>query len=259
MAIRGIKLNNAASFERARRAGKLAAETLDFITPYVKPGVTLNELDNLCHCFIIDNNAVPAPLGYHGFPKSNCISVNEVVCHGIPSNRSLKNGDIVNIDVTVILDGWHGDASRMYIAGRAGTKAKELCNITYDCLLAGINAVKPGNHIGDIGYAIQSLAERNRYSVVLEYTGHGINEIFHDEPFIPHYGVRGSGLLLQPGMIFTIEPMINAGTRNVILLEDGWTVVTKDGSLSAQFEHMVGVTQDGCEIFTLSPKGLHFP
>lgn len=256
---RNVKLHDSTAFARARRAGRLAADTLDFITPYVKPGISLNELDYLCHCYIIDNGAIPAPLGYCGFPKSNCISVNDVVCHGIPSDRKLNDSDIVNIDVTVILDGWHGDSSRMYVAGHAGTRFLGLCDTAYDCLQAGIKEVRPGNHVGDIGYAIQTLAESRGYSVVREYSGHGIGEIFHDDPFIPHYGLRGSGLLLQAGMIFTIEPMINLGKSDVQLLNDGWTVLTTDGSPSAQFEHMIGVTDDGCEIFTLSARGLDRP
>lgn len=256
---RSIKLFDAVGFEYARRAGRLAAETLDFITPYVKPGISLNELDYLCQCYIEDNGAIPAPLGYHGFPKANCISVNDVVCHGIPDNTILKDGDIVNIDVTPIVDGWHGDSSRMYIVGAAGTESIRLCDITYDCMMAGIAAVKPGNHIGDIGYAIQDLAESRGYSVVRQYTGHGVNTIFHDDPFIPHYGMKGTGIPLTPGMIFTIEPMINLGGPDVKPPEKDWIVRTADGSLSAQFEHMVGVTESGCEIFTSSLNGLDKP
>ena len=237
-----MKRFGAAGFKKARRAGKLAAETLDFITPYVKPGISLNELDYLCQSFIEDNDAIPAPLGYYGFPKANCISVNDVACHGIPDDTILKDGDIVNIDVTPIVDGWHGDSSRMYVAGHAGTEPLRLCNVTYDCLMAGITEVKPGNHIGDIGYAIQYLAESQGFSVVKQYNGHGVNTIFHDDPFIPHYGKKGSGLELVPGMIFTIEPMINIGRADVNPPEQNWIVRTTDGSLSAQFEHMIGVT-----------------
>lgn len=256
---RSVKLHDAEGFARARRAGRLAAETLDFITPYVRAGVTLNELDYLCQCFIEDNGAIPAPLGYRGYPKANCISVNYVVCHGIPDDTVLQSGDILNIDVTVKLDGWHGDTSRMYAVDPAGTTALQLCDITYDSMMAGIQQVKPGNHIGDIGYAIQTLAESHGYSVVKEYTGHGINTIFHDDPYIPHWGLPGTGLEIVPGMIFTVEPMLNIGSDDVELLSDNWTVLTVDRSLSAQFEHMIGVTESGCEIFTLSPKGLDKP
>jgi methionyl aminopeptidase len=257
---RSVKIHDSTGFARARQAGHLAAATLDYIAPYVTPGITTGELDDICHNYIKKNGAIAAPLGYRGFPKANCISVNHVVCHGIPSSEKyLQDGDILNIDVTVKLDGWHGDSSRMYIAGRAGTKARKLCDITYDCLMAGIAQVKPGAYVGDIGHAIQTLAESKNYSVVREFTGHGIGEIFHDDPYIFHYGVRGSGMQLVPGMIFTIEPMINAGKPDVKVLQDNWTAVTRDRSLSAQFEHMIGVTDSGCEIFTLSPTGLHKP
>lgn len=259
MQIRSIKLHGPIGFGRARQAGQLAAETLDFIAAYVKPGVSLNELDRLCQSYIEERDAIPAPLGYRGFPKANCISVNNVVCHGIPNESLLKDGDIVNIDVTPILNGWHGDSSRMYIAGTASTESVRLCDVTYECLMAGIAEVKPGNYIGDIGFVIQELAESNGFSVVREYSGHGIGEIFHDEPFIPHWGVRGTGIKLVPGMIFTIEPMLNFGKQYVRVLPDKWTVVTTDNSLSAQFEHMIGVTETGCEIFTRSPRGLDKP
>lgn len=259
MKTRSIKFFNDDDFVRARRVGQLAASTLDFITPYVIPGVSLNHLDYLCQCYIEDNGGIPAPLGYHGFPKANCISVNHVVCHGIPDDTVLNDGDIVNIDVTPILDGWHGDSSRMYIVGHAGTTSVKLCDTAYDCLMAGILEVKPGNHIGDIGCAIQTLAEHRGYSIVEKYYGHGVNTIFHDDPLIPHYGEKGSGFQIKPGMIFTIEPMINAGKADVRVLNDGWTVVTQDNSLSAQFEHTVGVTTTGCEIFTKSLKGLDKP
>jgi methionyl aminopeptidase len=257
---RSVKIHDSTGFDRARKAGRLAAATLDHITPFVKPGITTAELDDICHDYIKQNGAIAAPLGYRGFPKANCISVNHVVCHGIPSSEKyLQDGDILNIDVTVKLDGWHGDSSRMYIAGRAGIKARKLCDITYDCLMAGIAAVKPGSHLGDIGHAIQTLAESKNYSVVREFTGHGTGEIFHDDPHVFHFGNPGEGLELATGMIFTIEPMINVGGPEVKILKDGWTAVTRDRSLSAQFEHMIGVTDTGCEIFTSSPAGLHKP
>ncbi len=250
---RSIKLHDDAAFEGMRRAGKLAAETLDMITHEVKPGVTTETLDRLCHDFIVDHGAVPAPLGYRGFPKSICTSINHVVCHGIPGEKRLQKGDILNIDVTVILDGWHGDTSRMFFAGKPPVKARRLVDITYDAMMRGIAAVKPGAHLGDIGHAIQSYAEAERCAVVRDFCGHGIGRVFHDAPNILHYGAAGEGLTLKPGMFFTIEPMINLGTWQVKLLKDGWTAVTKDRALSAQFEHSVGVTEDGHEIFTLSP------
>ena len=235
---------------------------LDYITNYVKPGVTTNELNDLCHKKIIENNAIPAPLNYKGFPKSICTSINHVVCHGIPSDKKLKDGDIINIDVTVIVDGWHGDTSRMYYVGnmKKSLKAKLLTQVTYDCMMLGINQVKPGARLGDIGYAIQNYAEKKGYSVVRDYCGHGIGKVFHDDPNVMHYGKKNTGLELQEGMFFTIEPMINIGSAQTILnKQDGWTVTTKDKSLSAQFEHTIGVTKDGYEIFTKSPKSLDFP
>ncbi len=247
-------------FEKMRAAGKLAAEVLDFITPYVKVGVTTDHLNKLCHDKIIENNAVPAPLNYRGFPKSICTSINHVVCHGIPSEKELKNGDILNIDVTVILNGWHGDTSRMYYVGEPSIKAKRLTQVTFECMMLGIEQVKPGNTLGDIGHAIQSYAEKHGFSVVRDYCGHGIGRIFHTEPNVVHYGKKGSGMVLEEGMFFTVEPMINAGRYETLLSKhDGWTVTTRDKSLSAQFEHTVGVTKDGVEIFTASPKGLDFP
>ena len=254
-----IKLHSEAAFAGMRRAGKLAAETLDFIGPHVRPGITTGELDDLCHQFIVDHGAVPAPLGYHGFPKSICTSVNHVVCHGIPGDKRLEDGDIVNIDVTVIVDGWHGDTSRMYWAGDVGVKARRLCEITYDAMMLGIEAVKPGATTGDIGMAIQRLVEKERFSVVRDFCGHGVGRVFHDSPNILHYGESGTGTVLKPGMFFTVEPMVNAGKWQVKMLNDGWTAVTKDRSLSAQFEHTVGVTETGVEIFTLSPTGQHKP
>ncbi len=257
--IHSITFHDAKGFEGMRRAGRLAAETLDFITPYVKAGVTTGELDRLCHDFIVNHGAVPAPLNYRGFPKSICTSVNHVVCHGIPGEKKLRDGDILNIDVTVILDGWHGDTSRMFYIGKPGVKARRLVEITYECLMRGIAQVKPGATLGDIGHAIQSHAEAQRYSVVRDFCGHGLGRIFHDAPSILHFGKPGEGITLQEGMFFTIEPMINAGGYDVKILDDGWTAVTKDRSLSAQFEHSVGVTAEGCEIFTLSPTGLVCP
>lgn len=255
-----IKIHSKADFESMRKAGRLAAETLDFITDYIKPGVTTNTLNDLCHDFIVKNGALPAPLHYKGFPKSICTSINHVVCHGIPNDKLLKDGDILNIDVTVILDGWHGDTSRMYYVGNVGIKAARLIQVTYDAMMLAIEQVKPGAHVGDIGHAIQSYVEKYHYSAVRDYTGHGIGRIFHDEPTILHYGKAGSGVALEEGMFFTIEPMINTGKPDTIVSKlDGWTVTTRDKSLSAQFEHTIGVTSTGYEIFTLSPKHLVYP
>jgi methionyl aminopeptidase len=255
-----IKIHGAAEFEGMRRAGRLAAETLDFITPYVKPGVTTDELDRLCHGFIVDHSAVPAPLGYRGFPRSICTSVNHVVCHGIPGERRLMDGDIVNIDVTVILDGWHGDTSRMFYAGdKIPLKARRLVDVTFESMWQGIEAVRPGVRLGAIGAAIQRHAEGARFSVVRDFCGHGVGRIFHDAPSVLHFGKPEDGPVLREGMFFTIEPMINAGRHEVKILSDGWTAVTKDRSLSAQFEHTVGVTADGHEVFTRSPAGLERP
>ena len=255
-----IKLHGEAAFAGMRAAGRLAAETLDYITPFVEPGVSTARLDQLCHDFITGRSAVPAPLGYRGFPKSICTSVNHVVCHGIPDEKKvLQQGDILNIDVTVIVDGWHGDTSRMYYVGDVGVKAKRLCDITYEAMMRGIAVVKPGARTGDIGYAIQSFAEKERCSVVRDFCGHGLGKVFHDAPNILHYGERGTGVELKEGMFFTVEPMINLGKWQVKMLNDGWTAVTKDRSLSAQFEHSVGVTATGVEIFTISPAGLHKP
>lgn len=258
----GIPLHGPRAFEMMRLAGKLAAETLDYITPFVVPGAVTEELDRLCHDFITKNGAIPAPLGYKGYPKSTCISINEVVCHGIPDERPLREGDIANIDVTVILDGWYGDTSRMYWVGPAddiAIKAKRLTDVTYRSMMAGIEAVRPGATLGDIGHAIQSLAEKEHCSVVRDFCGHGLGQVFHDTPSVLHYGDPGTGSVLEPGMLFTIEPMINLGSWQTKIKSDGWTAVTKDRSLSAQFEHTIGVTDDGYEIFTLSPEGLHFP
>ncbi|HEY3912002.1 MAG TPA: type I methionyl aminopeptidase [Stellaceae bacterium] len=255
-----IKLHGPEAFEGMRRAGRLAAETLDFIAPYVRPGVTTGELDRLCHEFTLDHGAIPAPLNYRGFPKSICTSINHVVCHGIPGERRLVEGDTLNIDVTPILDGWHGDSSRMYFVGeRIPVKARRLADVTYEAMMRGIAVIRPGVHIGAIGDAIQHHAESHRFSVVRDFCGHGVGRIFHDAPSILHYGQPGDGPVMREGMFFTVEPMINAGRWEVKILGDGWTAVTKDRSLSAQFEHTIGVTATGCEIFTISPAGLHRP
>ena len=254
-----INIYNSVDFKSMRKAGLLAAQTLDYITSYIKPKITTDKLNQLCHNFIIENNAIPAPLNYNGYPKSICTSVNHVVCHGIPSNKILDNGDILNIDVTVILDGWYGDTSRMFGVGKVAVKAGRLMDITYECLMRGIGAVKPGATVGDIGHAIQEYAESNRFSVVRDFCGHGLGRVFHSAPSILHYGTAGMGTTLQKGMFFTIEPMINAGKYAVKILPDGWTAVTRDRSLSAQFEHSLGVTETGCELFTVSPSGLHKP
>ncbi|MGC6484363.1 MAG: type I methionyl aminopeptidase [Candidatus Puniceispirillales bacterium] len=247
------------AFAAMRKAGRLAAEVLDFITPHVKAGVSTLALNDLCHEFIIDHGATPAPLNYKGFPKSTCISVNHVVCHGIPSEKTLHDGDILNIDITVILDGWYGDTSRMFWVGEPSVKARRLTEVTYESMMRGIQAVKPGARLGDIGHAIQQFAEAARFSVVRDFTGHGLGRVFHAAPTILHYGDPDTGMVLEEGMLFTIEPMINTGTYQVKILADGWTAVTRDRGLSAQFEHTVGVTRDGVEIFTLSPAGLHHP
>jgi len=255
-----IHIHTAADFESMRRAGHLAAETLDYITPYVEPGITTDALNTLCHDFIIQHKAIPAPLNYHGFPKSICTSVNHVICHGIPGPKKLMNGDILNIDVTVILDGWHGDTSRMFFIGdKINIKAKRLVDATYEALMRGIECVKPGNTFGDIGYAIQSFVEKQGFSVVRDFCGHGLGRIFHTAPEVVHFGKPHTGDVMEEGMFFTIEPMINAGGYESKVLQDGWTAVTRDKSLSSQFEHSLGVTKTGCEIFTLSPKGWDQP
>jgi len=257
---RPIKIHSAADYEGMRVAGRLAAEVLDMIAEHVKPGVTTGELNDICHAMIVGRGAIPAPLGYRGFPKSICTSVNHVVCHGIPGDLRLKDGDIVNIDVTVIVDGWHGDTSRMYWAGTPPIKAKRLCQITYEATMLGIEQVKPGNTVGHIGHAIQTYAEKHGYSVVRDYCGHGLGKIFHTAPNILHYGKPGEGPVLKEGMFFTVEPMINIGGYDTILSKhDNWTVTTRDKSLSAQFEHSLGVTGSGYEIFTGSPRGMNFP
>lgn len=254
-----IIIHSAEDFEGMRRAGRLAAECLDFITPYVVPGVTTGELDRLCADFTRERGAICAPLNYRGYPKSVCISLNHVVCHGIPGDRKLEEGDILNIDVTPLVNGWHGDSSRMYYAGKVGVKARKLCDVTYEAMMRGIEMVKPGVTLGDIGYAIQTFVEKNRFSVVRDFCGHGLGRGFHEPPNVMHYGRPGHGVELKAGMFFTIEPMVNAGKFDCKILADGWTAVTKDKSLSAQFEHSLAVTETGYEIFTLSPAGLHRP
>ena len=251
-----VAIRSAEEIAMARRAGALAAEVLNMIAEHVKPGVTTDELDRLCHNHIVNvQNAIPANIGYHGYPKTICASVNHVICHGIPSAKQLKNGDIVNIDVALIKDGWFGDTSRMYFVGQPSTLAKRLVRTTYEAMRAGILAVRPGATLGDIGHAIQSVAHGQGFSVVREYCGHGIGRIYHDEPQVLHFGEPGEGLTLKPGMIFTIEPMINAGKATTKHLPDGWTVDTKDHSLSAQWEHMVAVTESGFEVLTHWPDG----
>lgn len=254
-----IKLHGPDDFEGMRKAGRLAAETLDHVTRYVTPGVTTDELDRICFDYVVENGGAPAPLNYRGYPKSVCISLNHVVCHGIPGDKKLKEGDILNIDVTPIVDGWHGDSSRMFAVGAVSVKAKRLIDITYDAMMRGIAEIRPGATTGDIGAAIQDHAENERCSVVRDFCGHGLGRVFHDAPNILHYGRRGEGMTLKEGMFFTVEPMINLGKPHVKILGDGWTAVTKDRSLSAQFEHSVGVTAEGVEIFTLSPRGYTKP
>ncbi len=254
-----IKIHDAAAFAGMRRAGRLVAESLDMLSGHVRPGVTTNTLDRLMFDFAVANGAFPATLDYRGFTKSICTSINHVVCHGIPDDKPLREGDIVNIDATLILDGWHGDSSRMYAVGEIPRRAARLIEVTYEALMIGVAAVKPGATIGDIGAAIQDHAEGERCTIVREFCGHGIGRLFHDEPNILHYGRRGEGVVLKPGMFFTVEPMVNLGRPHVKVLGDGWTAVTRDRSLSAQFEHCIGVTEAGCEIFTLSPAGLHHP
>jgi methionyl aminopeptidase len=250
-----IKLHGPAAFEGMHRAGRLAAETLDMLVPHMVPGVTTAELDRLIYDFVTAAGGLPATLGYRGYSHSTCISINHVVCHGIPSEKTLKVGDIVNVDVTPILDGWHGDSSRMYLIGDVALKARRLVDVTYECLMLGIEQARPGNHMGDVAHAIQRHAERHRYGVVRDFCGHGVGRLFHDAPEVVHVGRPGTGPELKPGMIFTIEPMINLGRPDVKLLDDGWTAVTRDRSLSAQFEHSIGITETGCEIFTQSPAG----
>ena len=257
----GIEIHIKEDFEGMRKSGKLAAQILDMIAEHVQVGVTTEQLNDLCHDMIISNGAIPAPLNYKGFPKSICTSVNHVVCHGIPENKKLRDGDIVNIDVIVIVDGWYGDTSRMFFVGdKVSVKAKRLTQTTYDAMMLGIEQVKPGATLGDIGHAIQTYAEAQGYSVVRDFCGHGLGRVFHTSPNVLHFGKKGTGLVLEEGMFFTIEPMINAGKFQTKLnKKDGWTVTTRDRSLSAQFEHSLAVTKDGFEIFTSSPKSLNFP
>ncbi|MCX5578408.1 type I methionyl aminopeptidase [Kaistia terrae] len=254
-----IRLYGPEAFAAMKRAGQLAAACLDGLADIVKPGVPTDEIDRYVYEFGAAHGALPATLGYRGYTKSTCTSINHVVCHGIPDDKPLKDGDIVNVDVTFILDGWYGDSSRMYLVGDVKRAAVRLVEVTYESLMRGIAAVKPGNTTGDIGYAIQSYAEAERCSVVRDFCGHGVGKVFHDTPNILHYGNPGEGVELRAGMIFTIEPMINLGRPHVKVLRDGWTAVTRDRSLTAQFEHTVGVTDTGCEIFTLSPRGYTCP
>jgi methionyl aminopeptidase len=250
-----VSIKTAEEVEKMRIAGRLAADVLTMIEPHVKAGVTTDELNQICHDYIVnEQQAIPAPLNYHGFPKSICTSVNHVICHGIPSDKKLKDGDIINIDITVIKDGYHGDTSKMFLVGKPSILAQRISRVARESMMIGINMVKPGIQLGDIGAAIQAHAEKEHFSVVREYCGHGIGAVFHEEPQVLHYGTPGTGLTLQAGMTFTIEPMINAGKRHVRQLPDGWTVVTKDRSLSAQWEHTILVTTDGFEVLTRRPE-----
>ena len=254
-----IKIYDAEAFAAMRRVGQLVAECLDMLVPEVKPGVPTNRIDRLVFEFAMDHGAFPATLMYRGYTKSTCTSVNHVVCHGIPNDKPLKEGDIVNIDVTLIVDGWHGDSSRMYAVGPIPRRAERLIDVTFEAMMRGIAAIRPGGTAGDIGAAIENFVEKHNMSVVRDFCGHGVGRLFHDEPNIVHVGRPGEGIVLKPGMLFTVEPMINLGRSHVKVLSDGWTAVTRDRSLSAQFEHTVGVTPAGVEVFTLSPKGLDKP
>jgi methionyl aminopeptidase len=254
-----IKLHGAEDFAAMHKAGQVTASVLDALADVVQPGVSSEAIDRVAHDAIVAAGAIPANIGYRGYAHTSCISINHVVCHGIPGARTLKDGDIVNIDLTTIVDGWHGDSSRMYLVGNVSVKARRLVDVTYECLMRGIEQAKPGNRLGDIGHAIQQHAERHRYGVVRDFVGHGVGRVYHDAPDVLHYGRPGTGPELKPGMIFTIEPMINAGRPDVKMLDDGWTAVTRDRSLSAQFEHSIGITETGCEIFTTSPTGRHRP
>ena len=254
-----IKLHDEEAFAAMRKAGQLAAKALDLMVEHTRPGITTEHLDDMALEFALDHGAIPAPLNYRGFEKSICTSLNHVVCHGIPGDRVLREGDILNIDITLIVDGWHGDTSRMYPVGEISRKSERLIEVTYESLMRGIAQVKPGNNTGHIGAAIQAYAEGERCSVVRDFCGHGLGQVFHDRPNILHYGSPGEGPVLKPGMLFTIEPMINIGGHGVKILSDGWTAVTRDRSLSAQFEHSIGVTETGVEIFTSSPKGFDCP
>jgi len=256
---RRITLHAPEDFAGIRAAGKLAAATLDMITAHVRAGITTAELDRLCHAFIVDHGAIPASLGYRGYTHATCISLNHVVCHGFPGDRVLIGGDILNIDLAVILDGWHGDSSRMYTVGKISIRAARLIEVTYEAMMHGIAAVRPGATLGDIGFAIQSYVEAAQFSVVRDFCGHGLGRMYHDAPNVLNYGQKGKGPKLHTGMFFTVEPMVNAGRPDVKVLSDGWTAVTRDRSPSAQFEHSIGVTETGCEIFTLSPAGFTKP
>ncbi len=250
----GVSIKSPQDIEKMRIAGHLAADVLKIIAPYVEPGVTTQHLNDICHDYMVNKqNSIPAPLNYRGFPRSICTSVNHVVCHGIPSEKKLKAGDIINIDITVIKDGFHGDTSRMFIVGKPTIQGQRLTRIAYECMKIGIEMIKPGTSLGDIGHAIQSHAEKNNCSIVREYCGHGIGKMFHEDPQVLHFGNPNTGLVLEPGMTFTIEPMVNLGKRSVKLLPDEWTVITKDHSLSAQWEHTNLVTDDGFEVLTLLP------
>ncbi len=247
-------------FEGLRKAGRLAAETLDYITPFVKPGVSTGYLDKLLEDFMRKGGGIPATIGYNGYEKASCISPNHVICHGIPNDHKiLNNGDIINIDITVIVDGWYGDTSRMYYVGKPAIKAKRLVETTYATMMAGIEKCLPGNTMGDVGHVMQQTAAAENYSVVMDFCGHGIGRVFHGLPNVLNYGVPGTGEKLVPGLVFTVEPMVNIGTHQALILSDGWTAITKDRSLSAQFEHTIGITETGFEIFTLSPKGFSYP
>ena len=254
-----IKLHGETAFAGMRKAGRLTAEALDMLSAHITPGVTTDEIDQLVFEFAMAHGAYPAPLDYRGYRKSICTSLNHVVCHGLPDRKPLKDGDVLNIDVTLIVDGWHGDSSRMYLVGEVSRRAQRLVEVTHEALMKGIATVREGATTGDIGAAIQEFAEAERCSVVRDFCGHGLGRLFHDEPNILHYGRKGEGIPLKAGMFFTIEPMINLGRPHVKILSDGWTAVTRDRSLSAQFEHTLGVTRDGCEVFTYSPAGLHHP
>ncbi|MBY5972629.1 Methionine aminopeptidase [Pseudooceanicola marinus] len=255
----GIRIHDASDFEGMRKAGAVAAQILDDVIPMIEPGRTTAEIDKFIEDKVTEYGTTSATIGYRGYQHASCISINHVVCHGIPGEKKLKDGDILNIDVTVILDGWYGDSSRMYVAGKLSRKAERLLQVTHDSLMIGIEAVKPGNTFGDIGHAIQTYVEAHRMSVVRDFCGHGLGQVFHAPPNVLHYGRPGTGAVLEEGMFFTIEPMVNLGRAETKVLSDDWTAVTRDKSLSAQFEHSLGVTADGCEIFTLSPGGLFHP
>jgi methionyl aminopeptidase len=254
-----IKLHGSAGFEGMRKAGRVTASVLDALNALILPGTTTQALDDFARQQIEDAGAIAANIGYRGYAHASCISINHVVCHGIPADKTLKAGDILNIDLTSIVDGWHGDSSRMYLVGDVPLKARRLVDVTYECMMLGIEQARPGNWLGDIGHAIQRHAEKHRFGVVRDFVGHGVGRVYHDQPDVPHYGKPGTGPELKPGMIFTIEPMINLGRPEVKILMDDWTAVTRDRSLSAQFEHSIGITEEGCEIFTLSPAGLDRP